>query len=164
MPSTVPAALANLVALIGGHPAFAGVQVSYVDPDYVEEHEVVAVGTPEGVDLAEELITGEPGVQTEAYRIPVRVKVWDETGDPPGVVARIWELYDGILDVVAANPTLDGALVHQPMVNVRLAEQQGIRGGDDRGVVPAVDASGNRAGWISFLNVDVEVSDLIYPT
>ena len=102
--STVPAAKAALVALIGA--ALAGVQVTYGRPaDAQLERECVWVGDATGTHRVPVMAAGRKRRQ-EDYSIEVICWVAKTHGLISAAEARCFELLGEVEDVVADDPTL----------------------------------------------------------
>jgi hypothetical protein len=155
MPSSIPAARANLFAALTASPALSGIQCTYGPPEvHTEDHKVVALMGVESI--ATEHATLGDGGQEESYSIGLRAKVHDPScnGDPAelqAIDAEIWGFYEAVRAVVNGDQTLGG------VVNISAIVATAGEGESDESPLPAVDENGTAVGWFALLSFKVLV-------
>ncbi len=126
--STVPAALAAIVAALRGWPGLDGVRVSDGPP--VEDtgaQEAIAVGYSPGEDTDAADLTAERaglagGRDREVYPVECSLEVWNGDRDMPAARARAYELYAAVGEALAAGPTLGGTVMAVRLAGHRLRQ------------------------------------------
>lgn len=151
MGSSIPAARANLYAMLAAAPALAEpVQVGFGLPGIYQALQVVGIRGIGNVATDDEVLaTGGP-VQEERYAILLRLQVVDlgaGEDDLPALDARLWELYDAVRDVVMGDRTLDGALFNG-WANVATADPEDSP-------APAIGEDGRQAGYMAWTDLKI---------
>jgi hypothetical protein len=85
------------------------------------------------------------GRTDEDYRITVFVDVYKYGDDEQATEARAWELFNGTLTVLAANPTLSGTVSRMPGFRFRQVNP-----------IPSADI------WRSQIQIDIAVVGLVF--